>query len=149
MEIRNATLSDIELVTPLFNSYRMFYGQPTDIDASRTFLKKRFLNNETVIFLALEKDMAVGFTQLYKTFSSVSLQPFYILNDLFVSQESRKKGIGEALLNHAKSFCQKQGYKGLALETATDNPAKNLYERLGWQKDDDYFHFFWKNTNIN
>lgn len=149
MEIKNASLSDLELIVPLFDAYRVFYEQSSDFDASRSFIKERFFNNETVIFLALENDDPVGFTQLYKTFSSVSLQPFYILNDLFVSPEFRKKGTGEALLDHAKSFCQKQGFKGLALETATNNPAQKLYERMGWEKDEDYFHYFWKNTNIN
>lgn len=149
MEIKNATLSDIELIVPLFDAYRVFYEQSSDFDASRSFIKERFLNNETVIFLALENDDPVGFTQLFKTFSSASLQPFYILNDLFVSPEFRKKGVGETLLDHAKSFCQKQGFKGLALETAANNPAQKLYERLGWEKDEQYFHYFWKNTNIN
>lgn len=149
MEIKNASLSDLELIVPLFDAYRVFYEQSSDFDASRSFIKERFFNNETVIFLALEKDKAIGFTQLFKTFSSVSLQPLYILNDLFVSLEFRKKGVGEALLNHAQFFCQKQGFKGLALETATDNPAQKLYKRLGWEKDEEYFHYFWKNTNIN
>nr|WP_299068913.1 GNAT family N-acetyltransferase [uncultured Allomuricauda sp.] len=146
MEIKNATLSDIELILPLFDAYRMFYGQSSDIEACRLFLKERFLNNENVVFLALENDKLVGFTQLYKTFSSVSLQPFYVLNDLFVVPQFRKKGVGEALLNHAKAFCKKQGFKGLALETAKDNPAQKLYERLDWEKDEAYFHYFWKNS---
>ncbi|KQC28850.1 GNAT family N-acetyltransferase [Flagellimonas eckloniae] len=146
MEIKNVTPSDIELVLPLFDAYRMFYEQSSDIEACRRFLKERFLNNETVVFLALENDKPVGFTQLYKTFSSVSLQPFYVLNDLFVVPQFRKKGVGEALLKHAKTFCKKQGFKGLALETAKDNPAQKLYERLDWEKDEAYFHYFWKNS---
>ncbi|UII79227.1 GNAT family N-acetyltransferase [Flagellimonas sp. CMM7] len=149
LEIKSATLSDLELIVPLFDAYRVFYEQSSDFDASRSFLKERFLNDENIIFLALENDRAVGFTQLFKTFSSVSLQPFYILNDLFVSPQLRKKGVGEALLNHAKSFCQIQGFKGLALETAANNPAQKLYERLDWEKDEEYLHYFWKNTNIN
>lgn len=146
MEIKNATPSDIELVLPLFDAYRVFYEQSSDLEACRLFLKERFLNNENVVFLALENDKPVGFTQLYKTFSSVSLQPFYVLNDLFVVPHFRKKGVGEALLNHTKTFCKKQGFKGLALETAKDNPAQKLYERLDWEKDEAYFHYFWKNS---
>jgi len=71
------------------------------------------------------------------------MQPIFVLNDLFVSDQHRKKGIGEALLNHAKHYCKELGYKGLALETATDNPAQDLYERLGWKKDVLCFHYFW------
>ncbi|WP_420602072.1 GNAT family N-acetyltransferase [Flagellimonas sp.] len=149
MEIRNATLSDLELVVPLFDAYRVFYGQTSDFKAARSFLEERFNNGETVIFLAVENDKPIGFTQLYTTFSSVSMKPFYILNDLFVVPEFRKKGIGETLLNYAKKHCQEFNYKGLALETAIDNPAQKLYERLGWEKDKEYFHYFWKNPSVN
>ena len=146
MEIRKASLQDLELITPLFDAYRVFYKQESDLDAARNFLKKRFSSNETVIFLAVDNGKPIGFTQLYTTFSSVSLQPFFILNDLFVSPEARKKGVGEALLNAAKEHCKELNYKGLSLETATDNPAQKLYERLGWAKDEGFLHYFWSNT---
>jgi ribosomal protein S18 acetylase RimI-like enzyme len=146
MTIKKATVSDLELIVPLFDAYRVFYKQGSDPTAAREFLKERFLRNETVIFIALENEEPVGFTQLYTTFSSVSLQPSYILNDLYVSPNHRKKGVGEALLNQAKSHCQENGFKGLALETAIDNPAQKLYERLDWKNDTDYIHYFWRNS---
>ncbi|MGX1929155.1 N-acetyltransferase family protein [Flagellimonas sp. 2504JD4-2] len=146
MEIRKASLQDLELITPLFDAYRVFYEQQSNLDAARSFLKERFTQYETVVFLAVDKDKPVGFTQLYSTFSSVSLQPFFILNDLFVSPEARKKGVGEALLHKAKEHCRELGHKGLALETAITNPAQKLYERLGWTKDEAYLHYFWSNT---
>ena len=146
MEIRTATQNDIESIVPLFDSYRVFYRKSSNPDDARSFLSERFTKNENVLFLATVKGKAVGFTQLYKTFSSVSLKPFYILNDLYVAQEYRKLGIGKALLEHAKSFCREKDFKGLALETALDNPAQKLYEHLGWELDQSYLHYFWTNT---
>jgi ribosomal protein S18 acetylase RimI-like enzyme len=146
MTIKKATISDLERIVPLFDAYRVFYKQKSDFELARRFLKERFSNNESVIFIALEDEEPIGFTQLYKTFSSVSLQPSYILNDLYVSPNHRKKGVGEALLNQAKLHCQEMGYKGLALETASDNPAQKLYERLSWENDASYIHYFWKNS---
>ena len=147
MEIKMATQADIERIVPLFNAYRSFYKQPLDTEASRSFLEERFTQNENVLFFALERNQALGFTQLYKTFSSVSLLPFYILNDLYVDSNHRNKGVGKALLEHAKQFCENKGFKGLALETALDNPAQKLYENLGWELDKSYLHYFWSNTN--
>ncbi|MEM9076548.1 MAG: GNAT family N-acetyltransferase [Bacteroidota bacterium] len=147
MEIKMATQGDIKQIVPLFNAYRIFYGKPSEIEAARTFLMERFAKSENIIFIALEKEQVVGFTQLYKTFSSVSLRPFYILNDLYVAKEHRKQGVGKALLEHSKSFCKTKGFKGLALETALDNPAQKLYESLGWELDKSYLHYFWTNTN--
>lgn len=145
LDIKRVTEADIPDVAPLFDAYRVFYGQETDIGSAIEFLRHRVLNKESVIFLALLENRAVGFTQLYTTFSSVSLQPFFILNDLFVNPKYRGMGIGEALLDEAKKCCKKSNYKGLALETALNNPARHLYEKLGWKKDEDYFHYFWTN----
>ena len=47
-------------------------------------------------------------------------------------------------LEKAQQFCEQQGFKGLTLETAIDNPAQKLYEKLGWEKDYHCFHYFWQ-----
>lgn len=143
LSIVKADKTHIPLIVPLFDGYRVFYGKQSDLTAARKFLEERFGRNESVLFLALYQEKPVGFTQLYTTFSSASLQPVFILNDLFVSKSFRKMGIGEALLQRAKEHCLKLGYKGLVLETETDNPAQKLYERLGWTKDSRWFHYFW------
>ncbi|MEX0273196.1 MAG: N-acetyltransferase family protein [Flavobacteriaceae bacterium] len=133
-------------LAPLFDAYRVFYGQKPNIKAAVDFLIERFKNKDNVVFIAYHKGKAVGFTQLYTTYSSVSMQAFYILNDLYVDMEYRNKGIGEALLGRAQEQCTRMDYKGLALETAVDNPAQKLYERLGWKKDSHCFHYFWSAT---
>lgn len=142
-KIIKTCFEDISRIAPLLDRYRIFYGQNSDIEAATNFLKERVSRNESIIFLALEDDTPVGFTQLYTTYSSVSLQSVFILNDLFVDKNHRGTGIGEALLNKAKAHCKEMNYKGLALETAIDNPAQQLYEKLGWQKDTASFHYFW------
>nr|WP_298999130.1 GNAT family N-acetyltransferase [uncultured Allomuricauda sp.] len=147
MEIKMASQENLEGIAPLFDAYRIFYGRPSNLEAARAFLNERFNQNENVLFLAQNKGEPIGFTQLYKTFSSVSLTPFYILNDLFVTSEHRNKGVGKALLEHAQLFCRDMGFKGLALETTLDNPAQKLYESLGWELDKSYLHYFWTNPN--
>lgn len=143
ISILEAQEHHIGAVVPLFDQYRMFYKQESDEAAAKKFLQERIQNRESVLFLAYIGDDAVGFTQLYTSFSSVSLQPIFILNDLYVSQAHRGMGIGEALLNRAKELCTERTYKGLLLETGIENPAQQLYEKLGWKKDTDCFHYFW------
>ncbi len=143
VDIIRANLNHLPLILPLFDAYRVFYKQPSNLEEAKEFLSKRLQHNESVIFLAMQGSTAIGFTQLYPMFSSVSMAPVYLLNDLFVIDSLRGKGVGESLLNHAKDFCKSAGFKGLALETAIDNPAQKLYEKLGWQKDVHCFHYFW------
>ena len=81
--IQRAQQGDVESIAPLFDAYRVFYKQETDIPAAKAFLNERLANNESIILIALYEEEVVGFTQLYTTYSSVSLQSFYILNVLF------------------------------------------------------------------
>ncbi len=145
MKILKATEKQLDLLIPLFNGYRIFYKQPDNPEKAKSFLKDRFQQKDSVIFMAFSSEgEAIGFTQLYPSFSSVSVQRTYILNDLFVSEKNRGAGVGEALLNRAKEFAKEENSKGLALETETNNPAQHLYERLGWKKDIHSFHYTWE-----
>ncbi len=131
-------------LVPLFDHYRIFYKQDTDPAAAERFLRDRMRLKESIVFMAYYEGEPAGFTQLFKSFSSVSLQEVLILNDLYVASRYRTQGIGGQLLKKAQAYCKQNQYKGLALETAVDNPARHLYERLGWIKDSHCFHYFWK-----
>ncbi len=148
MTIIKAHIEHLDLIVSLFDAYRVFYKRPSNKDAAKQFLFERLKNRDSIIFLALIENKAVGFTQLYTSFSSVSMQPIYILNDLYVTAAYRKQGIGVALLNKAKQLCRDNNYKGLSLQTETTNPAQHLYESLGWEKDPD-LQYFWTNEESN
>lgn len=139
--IIRARAEHIDQIAPLFDGYRQFYSQPSDIEAGRRFVLERLTNEESVIFVALNRLEAVGFTQLFPAFSSVSMKRLWILNDLFVSPAARHQGIARALLEYARQFAGETQAKGLVLETAIDNPAQHLYESLGWQRDTGFFHY--------
>jgi GNAT superfamily N-acetyltransferase len=144
MTITRVKLQDLNDLALLFDDYRIFYKQESNIEAVKRFLKQRMVKNDSIIYMAYDNDEAIGFTQLYPLFSSVSMKPIYMLNDLFVNSKYRGQGIGEALINRAKRLCQSENNKGLAIQTAFDNPAQELYERLGFVKDTD-LQFFWSN----
>ncbi len=149
LTISTATIADLDDIADLFDQYRQFYQQPSDLSLAHRFIAERLTRQESVIFLARQHGVAIGFTQLYPIFSSVSARRSWVLNDLFVRPDARTLGIGRALLTHNQQFVIDRGDKGLALETANDNPARHLYERLGWQLDSDYRHYFWQNPTLS
>ena len=124
----------------------MFYEQASDLEAATTYLRERFLLRENVIYLALEGDTALGFTQLYPSFSSVSIKRMWILNDLYVVPEARGQRVGEALIGAAVELALASGAVGVQLETAHSNlSGQKLYERLGFQREDlEYRVYFLK-----
>ena len=139
MEIIRAASEQVDLIAPLFDQYRQFYKYRSDLAGARRFLNERLKNRESVIFLAVEGDEALGFTQLYPTFSSTTLRPMWILNDLFVAPLWRKSGVARALMMRARQFGMEHQAVELMLETATDNlNAQRLYESLGWKRDTEF-----------
>ena len=141
MNVRRATLDDLEHLAPLFDGYRQFYGQPPDVALARSFLSERLTRSESVIFLAFDaQQRAIGFTQLYPSFSSVSAARTFVLNDLFVTPGARRGGAGLALLRAAADFGRAAQAVELELSTAMSNHgAQALYESEGWQQDRDFF----------
>ena len=142
MEIFQATMEDLEGMSNLFNLYRIFYRQESDIEGAKTYIKKRLVNEDSVIFVVRDREVYVGFTQLYPTFSSVSMKRTWILNDLYVDKTARKKGVGEMLLQKAKDYAIETGAKSISLSTAIDNyAAQRLYEKSGYTKDSQFYQY--------
>lgn len=141
-----ADVEHIEQIAPLFDGYRQFYRQSSDPERAREFVLERLQNNESVVFLALQQDVAVGFIQLFPLFSSVAMRRIWLLNDLFVAPHVRRQGVAEALLERSKEYAYETGALRVELATANDNPAQHLYERLGWQRDDVFYHYSWTAT---
>ncbi|GAA3945762.1 GNAT family N-acetyltransferase [Allohahella marinimesophila] len=140
--VHQAIRSDLDDVAELFDKYRQFYGQPSDIQAARRFLLARVNNGESIILLAKQGEQIVGFAQLFPAFSSVSLARTFILNDLYVSPAGRRQGVATRLLLAAEEFAKKVGAVRLTLSTATTNePAQALYKLAGWKRDEN-FHVF-------
>tara|TARA_B100000900_G_scaffold69451_1_gene54721 strand:- start:449 stop:1051 length:603 start_codon:yes stop_codon:yes gene_type:complete len=142
-EIIRAEIEHIDELAELFNSYRVFYEQDSNVDLAKNFIKSRMENNESTIFVSQNpNDELIGFVQLYSSFCSVYLCPILILYDLFVKREVRGNGHGRALMNKATEFAKSEGYDRLELSTATDNfIGQSLYESLGYERDNDFYHY--------
>ncbi len=137
MTIKQATVSDLDLISVLFAQYREFYGQPYDTVASGKFLEERLSKEESIVFVAIDNNEFAGFTQLYPSFTSVGMKRIWILNDLFVAAEHRQKGIAQALISKVIEYSRETGRSKVVLSTAYSNiNAQKLYEKIGFEKED-------------
>ena len=136
--VRRASVADVPAVAPLFDAYRQFYEQSSDLGLATCFLTQRLENDESVLFLALNvSGVAVGFCQMYPSFCSVIAKPIVVLYDLFVVPTTRQSGAGRALMQAAEAFAVSHLYARLDLTTARTNlTAQALYESEGWNRDD-------------
>ena len=150
MKIIKAATSELEQTAKLFNDYRVFYDQEPDLEGALKFINERMKNNESVIYIALdENNEGLGFVQLYPIFTSVGMKKMWMLNDLYVDIIARKKGVAEQLIEKSKELVRDSGASGMVLETQNENhPAKNLYRKTGWFKDEMHSYFYWRNDKL-
>ena len=134
--ISRAGPADLDALAQLFDAYRQFYGQPSDVPRARDWLRSRLRVGESVVLLAKRGDVIVGFVQLYPMFSSVRTAKTWILNDLYVDAGARRSGVARSLLDAAAKFAREDGAAGISLETTQDNAAaRALYRAAGWNED--------------
>tara|TARA_B100000927_G_scaffold258270_1_gene226621 strand:+ start:765 stop:1214 length:450 start_codon:yes stop_codon:yes gene_type:complete len=139
MSIRAATLNDVEAISPLFDAYRVFYEQKSDLDGAALYLKENLSGQRSHVFMFEDGETVLGFTQLYPAFCSVEMQPFFVLYDLYVAPTARAKGVGTSLLLFAHEWARAQGASRVDLETAHTNvTAQSIYEALGYELDTEF-----------
>ena len=139
ISVQTACLDDLDTLEILFSGYLVFYQREVNPVAIRHFLSERISNKQSVILIATSDGKAVGFTQLYPTFASLSLKPSWILNDLFVLPDTRGLGVANALMTAAKQLAIETKACEIFLQTARSNrPAQALYEKLHYQRDDEF-----------
>lgn len=146
-QVIHAYSTHVDLIAPLFNAYRMFYGRKSNLQRCTQFLHSRVGVRDTAIFFALEgkppSEKALGFMILYPSFSSVLAHKIWILDDIYVIDKARRRGVAKALIERARRLVSDSGAKRLTLSTGIDNAVSHaLYESLGFRRDEAFCCYF-------
>ena len=135
MVIREAKISDIDNLSILFNSYRMFYQKDSNLKIAKDFISSRINQGDSKIYICEMNKILTGFVQLYPLFSSTRVSKYWLLNDLFVKKQERGKGYSKLLIGKAKELVIKTKSCGIMLETEKTNAIGNsLYPNVGFEK---------------
>lgn len=136
-------VADADVLVPLVDAYRAFYGETPAPDATAAFVRDRFRKGDTQFFVARSgAGAAVGFAHLLFSLETISLAPIGILEDIYVAETARGAGIGGALLDAAEAFARKNGLRRLTLSTAHQNrTAQRLYLAHGYVPDQRFRSF--------
>jgi GNAT superfamily N-acetyltransferase len=140
--VRLAVVDDLERLLPLVQAYRVFYKKQPEPKRERAFIERHLKRKTATIYLAEVNEIAAGFVQLFRTYSTVHLSAVWILEDLFVVPQYRGYGVAAMLLDHARLHALRDGASGMFLETAYDNEsAQRVYERAGWTREGRFYKY--------
>ena len=141
--IERVTRANFDEVLPLIKEYQEFYNVGEINDEKNRKYFSQFLDNheQGVLHLARVEGKAVGFTTIYRGYSSTKAEEVVILNDLYISPAHRRNGYAKALIFNAIEEAKKRGYSRLQWLTARDNEdAQSLYDAIGANKSEWFFY---------
>ena len=132
MKLFKAEQWNIDVLLPLFEAYRQAYGQAENPERTLAFLTNRMRFNESMFFIAVnENAQAIGFVQLYPRLSSLQLQRYWQLTDIFVKEDKHQTDIYAALISKAKEFVRYTQSNRLVAELSQTQ--QNILEREGFK----------------
>jgi ribosomal protein S18 acetylase RimI-like enzyme len=145
LTIRPAAAEDIPELAALFDAYRVFYQAGSAPAATAEFVARLLAEGRTRFFLARgmeARSALLGFVHLMPSINTVAMRPIWLLEDLFVTPEARRRGVAAALMRHAEHFARETGAERLTLATAHDNlRAQSLYRGLGYVREEHFWYF--------
>jgi GNAT superfamily N-acetyltransferase len=93
------------------------------------------LTTKGIKFSLMENNQEVARAYLYLMHNDLHPEAFGMLEDVYVAENQRGKGLGTQLVQQAIKTAQEQGcYKLIATSRTSRTKVHQLYERLGFQK---------------
>lgn len=144
MRIIRNSLEYIDQLVDVVEEYREFCGVPVSPKETKDFFQKRFENDESVTFIAIDEtsNVLMGFANTYLSFSTLSLRRLVILNDLGVSKTFQGRGVAQSLVNEVIAYAKSLDSVRVELKTKKNNVnAQKLYQSLGFEPDNEHFYY--------
>jgi len=137
LKIAPIDATEYEQLLPLIAAYQRFYKvAEIDTERNRTFFRRFLAPSEDGVLLgARDRGAIVGYACLYWHFSSLVAAESVLMNDLFVSEAARGRGVGRGLIEASAAIARERGAVHLEWTTAPDNlTAQRLYDSTGAER---------------
>jgi ribosomal protein S18 acetylase RimI-like enzyme len=145
MEIRFqlATEKDVsQLIEMMRELYRHDALSVFNEEAAKSGLNKTLLDPTLgSVYLILVAEEPAGYLVLTYCFSLEFHGKFMLLDEIYLREGFRQRGIGKAAVELAESICRKTGIKYLRLEvTKRNRAAQALYDSTGFKREARYLY---------
>jgi GNAT superfamily N-acetyltransferase len=126
----------LQILLPMIAAYQRFYevaAEEIDEARNRAFFARFVSPSEDGMLLgAWSGDELAGYACLYWHFTSLVPAETVLMNDLYVAEAWRGRGVGRALIEASAEIARERGAHRLEWATAPDNEtAQRLYDSTG------------------
>ena len=147
--VKKATNTDIDVIFELINGLAKYEKRPWDMTGTKEELSYWLFDKQIATTLLAELNgEVVGYAMYYPIFGSFSAKGKVHLEDMFLKEEYRGKGIGKAFFKNIVKFVSMDGYQGMEWSALDWNEsAIKFYEKIGAEQETGrvYFEFSTKN----
>ena len=133
IEIRAATEADAPTILRFIRELAEFEREPQAVKATEADLRRDGFGPERRFEarIGLVAGVPAGFALFFTTYSTWEGRAGIWLEDLYVTPEARRTGLGRALIADLAALALKRGFRRLDLSVLDWNPARGFYERIG------------------
>jgi GNAT superfamily N-acetyltransferase len=131
--IRFATIDDVGVLLQLIRGLAVYEKAPSAVVATEDDLRRHGFGptRQFEALLAFLDGEAVGFALFHPRFSTWLGRPGVYLEDIFVTEAARGRGVGRRLMARLAAIAVERGWERIDFQVLDWNPARNFYRRLG------------------
>ena len=144
VQIRKSTTDEIPAIVRLMSDFADYenLGQYCEITEER--LRDVMFGEQAFVegLVAFHGDEPIAYAIFYPYFASFRGQCGYYLEDIFIAEDYRRNGLGEAMIRIIARLADQRGFERIDFQVLEWNaPAVKFYEKLGAVQDDSERHF--------
>jgi ribosomal protein S18 acetylase RimI-like enzyme len=138
---QRAAEPDIPQLLALMREFYTLEGMDYDEDVARRGLVALLAPGAGGAYLIVAGGQVAGYMVLTFCFSLEFRGGFGLLDELYVRESFRKRGIGKAAIEYADTVCRARGFQYLRLEVNKQNKAAQaLYDFMGFKREQRYLY---------
>ena len=133
LRIRTASKNDAPLIVAFIKKLAKYEKLIDNLKVNKLKIEKTiFARKEAEVLIADLNKKPVGFALFYKTYSTFLGQANMHLEDIFVDEEMRNKGIGKQMFKVLSMIALKRNYQRFEWSCLSWNtPSLKFYKKLG------------------
>ena len=143
LDIRLAVESDLELLLDFIRKLAAYEKKSNQVVATVSDIKKALFENKYAeAIIAYYKDKPIGIAVFFHNFSSFLGKPGIYIEDLYVDEKIRGRGIGSGMLSFIADLAIKRGCEILDFSVLKWNkPSIRFYENLGAEEKNEWSNY--------
>lgn len=144
IQIRKSTPDEVPAIVRLMRDFAEYEDLGDYCDITEDGLFDVMFGDEAFVegLVAFHQGEPVAYALFYPYFASFRGQSGYFLEDIFIAEDFRRNGLGEAMVRIIARLAKQRGFQRIDFQVLEWNtPAVKFYEKLGAIRDDSERHF--------